>query len=401
MPVGFLRHRFVSFLQEFIHDSRAIGILLFSCTIVSLVLANSGAGPYLQQWLHAEWHAAHTLLLPHTPLHGINDGLMAVFFFLAGMEIKRELIVGELASLKKAVLPLAAAAGGMLAPALIYLLFNKGTVFQHGWGIPTATDIAFSLGVASLMGKRFPTALKIFLTALAIIDDLGAILVIAFFYGGSVKAFFLIGAIGVVALLYFMNKRKLGFGWKQILLGLLLWYLVYNSGIHATIAGVLFAFMVPISVIPSLELKLHNVVSFLILPLFALANTAIELNPAVLGDLKGTLSLGIMAGLVFGKPIGIFFACWLLVRHKVAVLPNGIRWSQLIGAGLLAGIGFTMSIFIAALAFHDFREQDIAKVAILLAALISVLLSAAWFGLGYRYWQKADKSIDDSSPSLQ
>jgi NhaA family Na+:H+ antiporter len=247
-----------------------------------------------------------------------------------------------------------------------------------------ATDIAFSLGVASLLGSKFPVRLKVFLTALAIIDDLGAIVVIALFYGGAIKGLYLLGAGLVLALLYWMNKRQMRFGIAHVLLGLLLWYLVYNCGIHATIAGVLFAFMVPTPQIPRLEMKLHNVVNFLILPLFALANTAIVLNVSVMSELTDTLGLGIVAGLVLGKPIGIFLACWLLVRNRLASLPLGINWMQLAGAGLLAGIGFTMSIFIAGLAFDDLHYQDISKIAILVAAVLSVLLSFVWFQFSHR-----------------
>jgi Na+:H+ antiporter, NhaA family len=380
MPIGFLRRRFINYLQVFIHDSRAIGILLLSCTVVSLLAANTEWGPVINEWLVAEWHSLESLHLPHSILHLINDGLMAVFFFLVGMEIKRELVVGELSSVKRALLPIAAAAGGMLIPAIIYLLFNKGTLFQNGWGIPTATDIAFSLGVASMLGKRFPNNLKIFLTALAIIDDLGAILVIAFFYGESIKLLWLLAAAAIVMILYWLNKRRFPFGAVQIVLGLLLWYAVFNSGIHATIAGVLFAFMVPTAEISKWEHKLHSPVNFLILPLFALANTAIVLNASVLGTVwTSTLGLGVMAGLVLGKPLGIFLVCRSMVRNKVADLPKGINWNQLFGAGIVAGIGFTMSIFITGLAFADAQHQDVSKIAILFAALLSILGGIGWF----------------------
>jgi len=275
--------------------------------------------------------------------------------------------------------PIAGDAGGLVVTALIFLLFNKGTLFQNGWGIPTATDIAFSLGVASLLGKKFPVNLKIFLTALAIIDDLGAIIVIAFFYGGKVSAVYLIGAMLVVLLLWWLNKKKQAFGWLHIVLAILLWWLVFNSGLHATIGGVVFAFLVPTAVIPSLEIKMHNLVNFGILPVFAFANTAIVLNEGLLGDIFGTLSLGIMVGLVFGKPIGIYLTCKMLVSQKLAELPRGVSWVQLGGAGVLAGIGFTMSIFIAALAFTDPRFTDIAKISILISAFISVVAGLAWF----------------------
>lgn len=381
MPIG-LRRRFINYLQEFIHDSRAIGIMLLVCTLLSLLVANTDFGPGIKEWLEAEWHWLASLHLPHSILHIINDGLMAVFFFLVGMEIKRELIVGELSSVKRAILPIAAAVGGMAVPAMLFLLFNKGTVFQNGWGVPTATDIAFSLGVASMLGKRFPHSLKIFLTALAIIDDLGAILVIAFFYGESIKLLWLLVAAAIVMLLYWLNKRRFAFGALQLVLGLLLWYAVFNSGIHATIAGVVFAFMVPTEELTRWEHQLHNPVNFLILPLFALANTAIVLNAAVLGEVwTSTLGLGVMVGLVLGKPLGIFLACRTMVRNKVADLPKGITWPQLFGAGIVAGIGFTMSIFITGLAFADMQSKDISKIAILFAVLLSIFLSVGWFWL--------------------
>jgi NhaA family Na+:H+ antiporter len=262
---------------------------------------------------------------------------------------------------------------------LLYVFFNKGTEYHAGWGIPTATDIAFSLGVASIIGKRFPASLKIFLTALAIIDDLGAILIIAFFYGGAIKATYLLGAAAILALLLWAGNRRLRLGALRYLGGLLMWYFVFNSGIHATIAGVLFAFTIPDEELPSLEMVLHNWVNFGILPLFALANTCIMLNGAVLNQLTGSLSVGIMAGLVLGKPLGIFLACRLLVRRKIADLPRGVSWSQLVGAGILAGIGFTMSIFIAGLAFTRPDIGDVSKIAILVSAVISIVLAVLWF----------------------
>ncbi len=379
MPIAFLKRRFVSYLQEFIHDSRAIGIMLLVCTVASLLLANLGWGTTVNSWLNAEIHWAHALHLPHSGLHFINDGLMAVFFFLVGLEIKRELTTGELRTVKKALLPIAAAVGGMLVPALLYVFFNKGTEYQAGWGIPTATDIAFSLGVASMLGSRFPATLKIFLTALAIIDDLGAILIIAFFYGGSIKGGYLLGAIAILGLLLWAGSRRLKLGAWRYIAGLAMWYLVFNSGIHATIAGVLFAFTIPDEELPSLELALHNWVNFGILPLFALANTFIVLNGAVLNQLSGSLSVGIMVGLVLGKPLGIFLACRVLVQRRIADLPRGVSWSQILGAGILAGIGFTMSIFISGLAFTRPDWSDISKIAILGSAVISILLAVLWF----------------------
>jgi len=373
------RATLTDYLLAFIRDSKSVGIVLFACTILSILLANLPIGESYIQLFNIESDVLHNLHLPHSPLHFINDALMAVFFFLAGMEIKRELTGGELSSFKKAMLPTAAAIGGMLVPALFFMLITYGSPYQKGWGIPMATDIAFSLGVASMLGKRFPTSLKIFLTALAIIDDLGAILVIAFFYGGQINLYFLLGAALVVIVLFALNKSRLRFGFWNWLLGIMLWYLVYNSGIHATIAGVAFAMLVPSKELPRLEHAFHKYVNFLILPLFALANTAIQLPSEIGSALASTLSIGIIAGLFLGKPIGICLAIYIMVKTKLTELPYKTSWKQLWGMGLLAGIGFTMSIFIASLAFSDAVSQDTAKVAILLAVLLSVVTVFIWF----------------------
>lgn len=378
---NFLQHRFLNPLKEFIHDSRAIGILLLSCTFISLVLANLDftATTYIKTWqFHFgeagkhHWQIGY-LHLPNTVLHFINDLLMAFFFLMAGMEIKRELVSGELSSLKNSILPLFAAIGGMIMPAVIFILFNKASDNSSGWAIPTATDIAFSLGVASLLGKRVPIALKIFLTALAIIDDLGAIIVIALFYGGEIEWVYLLGCVGCLTALFILNKLKRAFGIIQILIGFILWYCTFNSGIHATVAGVLFAFFVPTKYLHRLEIKLHNWVYFLIIPLFALANTAIQLPADSMGALNSQLSWGIIIGLVIGKPLGICLCCYLLISKKWASLPAATNWQQLIGASMLAGIGFTMSIFISTLAFADATKQDIAKIAVLVASFIAIL----------------------------
>jgi len=382
----FVHTRLLHPLKQFIHDSRAIGITLLVCTAVSLVAANLGnwGESYRSMWnisfdgtLN---HHAHLgfLSLPNSPLLVINDALMALFFFLAGMEIKRELVCGELASIKKSALPVIGAIGGMLFPALLFGLFNKGTTFMSGWAVPTATDIAFTLGIASLLGKRVPVALKIFLTALAIIDDLGAIVVIALFYGGEIVFGYLLGAIAVVVLLWFMNNKKMAFGWLHWLLGIALWYCMFNSGIHATVAGVLFAFMVPVPKLEELELKFHTPVYFIVMPVFALANTAIGIPENSLQALNSSLSWGIIIGLCIGKPLGITTACYLLVSRKLAELPSGTGWYQMIGGGLLAGIGFTMSIFISTLAFTNTADQDIAKISVLLASLIAMLSGYVW-----------------------
>jgi len=373
--------KFLTPIDEFLHDSRAVGIILFACTVISLTLANSAwSDSYISFW-HTETHFGELLHLPHSFEHWINDLLMAIFFFLVGMEIKREILSGELSSLKKSILPVAGALGGMIVPALIFIALNSTTPFHHGWGIPMATDIAFSLGIASILGKRVPIALRIFLMALAIIDDLGAILVIALFYGGDVQLTYLIAAAAVCVILWMLNQLRVRFGLFHIILGLMLWYTVYCSGIHATIAGVLFAVFVPTNLLSKFEARLHDPVNFIILPIFALANTAIAIPSDFAGAISTSLSWGIILGLVLGKPIGITLAAWLMVQLKLGAKPEGTSWTHVIGVGLLAGIGFTMSIFIASLAFSDRQFQDISKIAILIASLLAAVAGMIWFAL--------------------
>ncbi len=373
-------------LMTFIHDSRSIGIVLLVATALSILLANISAisESYLSlfHWSfdgtdeHAiEWGFLH---LPNSIMVVINDLLMAVFFFLAGMEIKRELVTGELSSIKQSILPVVAAIGGMLIPALIYSQFNRGTDYMHGWAIPMATDIAFTLGIASLLGSRIPVALKIFITALAIIDDLGAIVVIALFYGGQLKLLYLILSAIIMIVLLSFQKNRVKLGWYTWVLGLLLWYTMFNSGIHATVAGVLFAFTIPVKKLASLEMAFHTPVYFIIMPIFALANTAIVFPDAGFTALNSTFSWGIIAGLFIGKPLGIVLACYWMVKRKWASLPSHTNWHQLIGAGILAGIGFTMSIFISTLAFKEIAIQDIAKIAVLITSLLSMIVGYIW-----------------------
>jgi NhaA family Na+:H+ antiporter len=324
---------------------------------------------------NGEWQVTDLLHLPHSSLHWINDGLMAVFFFLAGLEIKRELLEGELKDARRALLPIFAAVGGMLVPAVLYRIFNLGGNFDHGWGIPMATDIAFSLGIASLLGKRVPLSLKIFLTALAIIDDLGAILIIALFYGSSLQWNMLLAAAVSTVFIVFLARKNAPL-FLRLMLGLVLWYFLFNSGIHATVAGVILAFTVPIKEVGDLEHRLHIPVNFLILPVFALANTAIPIQAGLMETLQHPINYGIMAGLVIGKPLGIVLFSYLLIQLKWGKLPFNVTWGQMTGIGMLAGIGFTMSIFIAVLAFSDVYAQDLAKVSILLASLLSVVLGS-------------------------
>ncbi|GAA0551713.1 Na+/H+ antiporter NhaA [Chitinophaga japonensis] len=365
------RQQLLSPIYEFFKDSRAVGIVLIICTIISLVAANSPyQAQYLQFWA-TEVHSPDGWHLPHTLLHWINDGLMVFFFFLVGMEIKRELTVGELSSIRKSMLPALAAVGGMVCPALIFVAFNAGTGHVHGWGIPMATDIAFSLGILSLVGKRVPVNLKIFLMALAIIDDLGAILAIALFYTDHLQMLYLLIGAGMLALLIALNLFKVQRLILYIIPGIVLWYCVFNSGIHATIAGVLVAFCIPLPKISAFVHNLHDPVNFLIMPIFALANTAIVF-PENLGQaFSSHVSYGILAGLVLGKPLGIFLFSFAATRFKLAALPQQTTWMQLLGAGMIAGIGFTMSIFISTLAYKEAELQIISKMSVMAASLLA------------------------------
>lgn len=376
--------RLPGLFKEFFESERTGGLVLVACTIISMLVANSTMGP---AYLHF-WHAHADLSFGGVSLdqsveHWVNDGLMAIFFLLVGLEIEREIYIGELTNFSKALLPILAAAGGMLVPAGIHFLFNHGTPDQAGVGIPMATDIAFALGVLSLLGNKVPTSLKIFLTALAIIDDLGAIMVIAVFYTKSLSLIYLAIALGIFAILLIMNRLKVNRLIFYLLPGIIMWYCMLQSGIHATVSGVLLAFAIPFRkgggasfVNPSERLQhwLHKPVAFLILPIFALANTGILLS----GDWPRTLvshnSLGIIAGLVLGKPIGILLFCFLAIRSKRCQLPEQTNWGQLLGVGLLAGIGFTMSIFITNLAFDNEAIIQHSKIAILAASLIAGLL---------------------------
>ena len=375
----------ISPVLEFIRDSRAVGITLICCTILSLIFSNSGnAGDYLHFWEREFFSNAGGLHLPHTPLHIVNDALMAVFFLMVGMEIKRELMTGELNTLKKSMLPVIAAVGGMAVPALLYYIWCGNTPYSNGWGIPMATDIAFSLAVLSLLGKKAPLSLRIFLTALAIIDDLGGILAIAIFYAGELNWYYL--GLGGLALgvLIALNLLKVKRNYLFFILGILLWYFIFNSGVHATIAGVLLAFTIPLRKINHLIHQLHDPVSFLVLPIFALANTAIALPADVAQVFTTTLHHGIFTGLVLGKPLGIFLFSFLAVKLKVGALPTGLLWRHVIGMGMVAGIGFTISIFIATLALTGAEAQTTAKIAIIGASVISGLLGFLYLKLVHK-----------------
>ena len=372
-------------LRAFFKDSRNIGIILILSTILSLLLANLSftTTGYIAFWAK-EIHIGITFLrLPETYLLFVNDVLMTLFFFLVGMEIKRELTIGELASIKKSLLPAIAALGGMVCPALIFAVVNHNTPYQKGWGIPMATDIAFSLGVLSLLGNKVPVQLKIFLTALAIIDDLGAVITIAIFYSSKISLLYLCLAAVLTGFVILINKLRVNTSFYYFLPGILLWYCMFNSGIHATVAGVIMGFCMPLSQLLKLEHKLYKPVNFLIMPLFAFANTAILL-PSNMGFIfKSTISLGIMLGLVIGKPLGIFLFSFIAAKFKIATLPSNATFKQLLGVGMLSGIGFTMSIFTASLSYSVDSLQIISKVAIIAASAISGVL-------GFLYLYKAN-----------
>lgn len=410
-------------IQRFIKDATTAGILLFAMAVVAMVWANSGFGEsYFELWHFRITVGFGDFVLSKDLHHWINDGLMAVFFFVIGLELKRELIGGELSSLRKAILPIAAGAGGMLIPALIYLAFNAGTPNTDGWGIPMATDIAFVLGILALLKNRIPFTLKVFLTALAIADDLGAVLVVAFFYTSEISLFNV--GIGAIVLLIMLGANVLGVR-NAFFYGLMgiggLWLAFLLSGVHATIAGVLAAFAIPARTaiaedrfvvkireriedfnntssndndlltskqhqiiteikkysaavetpLQRLEHALHPVVAFFVMPVFALANAGIILSDESTSALTSPLVLGVFFGLVLGKFLGITGMTLLMVKLKLAMLPERTTWAHVCGAALLAGVGFTMSFFITGLAFDDPVQIGQSKIAILTASLVA------------------------------
>lgn len=361
---------------DFFESEKTSGIILILCTIASIVIANSNLGPdYLELW-HTKIAIGigDTLSLKYSLEHWINDGLMAVFFLLIGLEIERELYIGELSNPKNASLPIIAAIGGMVTPALLHFMFNGGTTTQGGAGIPMATDIAFALGVLALLGDKVPLSLKIFLAALAIIDDLGAILVIALFYQRDFSLPYFTLAMGVYACLLVLNRLGVNKLSAYLIPGTFMWYFMLQSGVHATIAGVLLAFAIPFrngdEKSPSYRLQhfLHRPVGFIIMPLFALANTGIVLTENWVSGLVASNSLGIFAGLLVGKPLGIALFSLLAVKLGLSQLPEDVYWKHIVGAGFLGGIGFTMSIFITLLAFDSPEIVQSAKISILLSS---------------------------------
>ena len=358
--------------KAFFESEKAGGFLLIFATIISLFLTNSIFQiQYLQIWNYQIGN--------HSLVEWINDGLMTIFFLLIGLELEREVYIGELSSLKKATLPLIGALGGMIIPALIYAGFNYGTTTQSGVGIPMATDIAFAIGILSLLGNQVPISLKIFLTALAVIDDLGAIIVIAIFYTSSVSLLNLGIALGILAFLFVLNRLKVNNLIPYLIGGILMWYFMLNSGVHATITGVLLAFVIPFgdgskkNISYKLQHLLHQPVAFVILPLFALANTCIVLNSNWHEGLSHMNSIGIILGLFIGKPIGIWLFSYLSVLLGIGILPKSLNWYTLFGAAILGGIGFTMSIFISLLAFNNNEDIINSKIAIVIASTLAAI----------------------------
>lgn len=358
---------------DFFNSEKAGGLVLIACTIISLTLANSAfGGDYHNFW--------QTQFQGHSIAHWVNDGLMAIFFLLIGLELEREIYIGELSKFKDALLPIFGALGGMFLPAGLFLLFNYGTETQSGAGIPIATDIAFALGILSLLGSRVPTSLKVFLTALAVIDDLGAILIIAIFYTKTLLWTNLFIALGIFGLLLVLNRMKVRNLVIYLAGGIAMWYFMLHSGVHATITGVLLAFAIPFgnggekSTSYILQHFLHKPVAFIILPIFALANTAIIFS----GDIKQILiennSLGIALGLIIGKPLGVFLLTFLAVKLGLCKLPEDLNWKSIFSVGFLAGIGFTMSIFVTLLAFDNATIVNNSKLVILISSLTAGLL---------------------------
>lgn len=366
--------------KEFFDSGKAGGIVLVVATVASITLANSSwSGGYIGFW--QQNFAGHSLV------HWINDGLMTIFFLLIGLELEREIYQGELSNIKNAFLPMFGALGGMLVPAGIFLAVNYGTATQAGFGIPMATDIAFAVGILSLLGNRVPVSLKVFLTALAVMDDLGAIIVIALFYTGSLVLSSLFIVLGIMGFLLILNRLKIHNLIPYLVGGVAMWYFMLGSGIHPTITGVLLAFVIPFSDggerSPSYILQhvLHHPVALFILPLFAIANTCIIIGGDWMDGLSLSSSIGIISGLVVGKPVGILLFSIMGVGLGLCALPQDLKWRNIFGAGLLAGIGFTMSIFITLLAFHNEQVITSSKIAILIASVIAGIAGFVWLSV--------------------
>lgn len=364
-------------VAEFLKSEKTAGVLLILSTLISIVLINSAFGnKYAQIW--------NFKIFDESIVHWINDGLMAIFFLLIGLELEREIYIGELSNIKTAMLPLIAATGGILVPAAIFLCLNYGTATQNGVGIPVATDIAFALAVLTLLGNRVPLSLKIFLTALAVIDDLGAIIVIAVFYTKTLIWLNLIIVASVFLLLLLLNRLRIHYLPLYLVGGCIMWYFMLKSGVHSSITGILLAFAIPFdkgshrSPSSVMQHYLHKPVAFLILPLFALANTCIVIHAISIADFLKHSSIGIIAGLTIGKPIGISLFSYMAVKIGLCTLPSNTEWKHIIGIGLLGGIGFTMSIFITHLAYSDELLINTSKLMILCASFIAALIGFVW-----------------------
>lgn len=356
--------------KDFFESEKSGGLLLLFVTVVSVYFANSP----LQTEYIAFWEKD---LGGHSITHWINDGLMTIFFLLIGLELEREIYHGELSNVKNAALPIMAALGGMLIPAGIFMALNYGTSTQSGAGIPMATDIAFAIGILSLLGNKVPPSLKIFLTALAVIDDLGAIIIIAIFYTTSFSFINLAVALGIWGLLFILNRKKIHNIFPYLIGGIAMWYFMLNSGVHATITGVILAFVIPFgnggekSLSYKMQHFLHKPVAFFILPLFAVANTAITINSDWHEGIISPNTLGIISGLLIGKPLGIVLFSSIGVTAGLCALPKNLKWAHILGAGMLGGIGFTMSIFITILAYNDSETILFSKIAIIIASALS------------------------------
>jgi NhaA family Na+:H+ antiporter len=392
-----MKTKLTKLFLEFFDSEQSSGIFLILCTIISILIANSFLGHGYQELWHTKiGFESGGFTLKYSIEHWVNDGLMAIFFLLIGLEMERELYIGELSDLKNATLPIFAAIGGMVTPALIHFLFNQGTPTQAGGGIPMATDIAFALGVLTLLGSRVPISLKVFLTALAIIDDLGAIAVIALFYVGDFSLLYLLAALATLGGLFILNRLKVHSLPLYLIPGIFMWYCMLQSGIHATIAGVLLAFVIPFgdggekTASYRLQHFLHKPVAFLIMPIFALANTGIALNGNWAEGLITPNGLGIFSGLFIGKPLGIILFSFLAVKLGLSKLPNDVLWKHILGAGFLGGIGFTMSIFITLLAFDNPDVVQSSKISILFSSLTAGL--AGYLVLNRR--SSSDSAID-------
>jgi len=380
-------------IRNFLQKETASGILLISAAALALVFANSPLSPYYDKLLSITGELRiDNFSVAKPALLWINDLWMAVFFFLVGLELKRELVEGELSDRSQLVLPVAGALGGMVVPALFYIAFNyDDPIAMNGWAIPAATDIAFALGILALLGSRVPISLKILLTSLAIVDDIGAIIIIAVFYSSQLSQISLIVSAACIAILFVMNRRGVADLPSYLFVGGILWLAVLKSGVHATLAGVVLAFFIPLkdpkrpdfSPAKYMEHSLHPIVAFFILPVFAFANAGVSLQGVSLSTLSEPIPLGITAGLFLGKQIGVFFSCWLVIALGLTKLPSDINWKALYGVSILCGIGFTMSLFVGGLAFEQSNGGDL--MADRLGILVGSLLSGV---IGYLYLRK-------------